>query len=149
MKNTNKARQVSDPLMQEILGTLTPLEKEKTRVEMLLAANIADAMADREISKSALAARVGKQPSEVTKWLSGTHNFTVATLVEICEALEIKIEQIFHPRHPSVIDLQRFTIQTSRKQPVGTGGFGGSASKAKSHRFPNRERAHSPAINFG
>ncbi len=145
----NKARQVSDPLLEEILGTITPLEKEKTRVSMEIAARIAECMGEREMSKSGLATKVAKQPSEVTKWLSGTHNFTVATLVEICAALDIKIEHLFQSKEPPLPELLSFTIYASRKRPMVSGGFGGNSSKIRSHRPPLRDHSYSPVINFG
>lgn len=37
-------------------------------------------MDEKGLSKKGLADALGKRPSEVTKWLSGQHNFTVATL---------------------------------------------------------------------
>jgi transcriptional regulator with XRE-family HTH domain len=94
MKNTNSARKVSSPLLKGLLDSISPLQKEKTRAKMAIAAAIADAMKHEGINKSTLAAKVGKQPSEVTKWLSGTHNFTIDTLVEIAEAMHLKFEQL-------------------------------------------------------
>ncbi len=96
-----KARKNNSPLLQEILHSISPLEKEKIRVEMALSAFIGDTLKEMGMNKSAFAAKVGKQPSEVTKWLSGTHNFTVETLVEIATALEIKFEQLFVRELPS------------------------------------------------
>lgn len=43
---------------------------------MMLAANIADDMQIACLSKKQFADKMGKNPSEITKWLSGTHNFT-------------------------------------------------------------------------
>lgn len=37
-------------------------------------------MQARGLSKKQFADSLGRRPSEVTKWLSGQHNFTVATL---------------------------------------------------------------------
>ena len=37
-------------------------------------------MRERGFSKKQLADQLGKRPSEVTRWLSGQHNFTVSTL---------------------------------------------------------------------
>jgi transcriptional regulator with XRE-family HTH domain len=37
-------------------------------------------MAERGLSKLEFAQALGKRPSEVTKWLSGQHNFTIRTL---------------------------------------------------------------------
>ena len=35
---------------------------------------------NRGLSKKEFAEAIGKRPSEVTKWLSGQHNFTLRTL---------------------------------------------------------------------
>ena len=37
-------------------------------------------MHERGLSKKQLAEAIGKRPSEVTRWLSGQHNFTISTL---------------------------------------------------------------------
>lgn len=35
---------------------------------------------ERGLTKKEFAAAIGKRPSEVTKWLSGQHNFTLRTI---------------------------------------------------------------------
>ena len=37
-------------------------------------------MRQRGLSKKQFADALGRRPSEITKWLSGQHNFTIATL---------------------------------------------------------------------
>jgi len=56
---------------------------------MLLASKIDDELKARNWSKKRFADEMGKRPSVVTKWLSGTHNFTVDTLVDIESKLGI------------------------------------------------------------
>lgn len=51
------------------------------------AAQIKDAMKAAGLSRKMLADRLGKSPSEVTRWLSGNHNFTSDLLAEISDAL--------------------------------------------------------------
>lgn len=41
---------------------------------------IAELMEDRHLSRKQFAAAIGKRPCEITKWLSGQHNFTISTL---------------------------------------------------------------------
>lgn len=47
---------------------------------------------DKGMSQKDLASTLGKSPSEISKWMSGLHNFELKTLVKIEEALG---EEIF------------------------------------------------------
>ena len=58
---------------------------------MRLAMKIADAIEASGMTKKDFAARLGKHPSEISKWLSGTHNFTHDTLFEISKVLDIDL----------------------------------------------------------
>jgi transcriptional regulator with XRE-family HTH domain len=37
-------------------------------------------MKQKGVNRKQLAEAIGKRPSEVTRWLSGEHNFTIATI---------------------------------------------------------------------
>jgi hypothetical protein len=88
----NKAKTYKSPLFEEILNNISEVEAKKIETKMLLAAKIADAMQKKGWNKTDLLKAVGKSnPSIVTKWLSGTHNFTSDTLVEIGVALGINL----------------------------------------------------------
>jgi transcriptional regulator with XRE-family HTH domain len=79
-------------LIDDLMDSIDPLEQEKVDTKMLLAAKIADAMKAKKWKNNDLLKAVGKNnPSIVTKWLSGTHNFTVDTLIEIGHALDINL----------------------------------------------------------
>ena len=41
---------------------------------------IAELMNNRHLSRKQFADALGRRPCEVTKWLSGEHNFTISTL---------------------------------------------------------------------
>ncbi len=59
---------------------------------MLIAAKIEDAIKAKCWKNKDLLDVLGKKnASIVTKWLSGTHNFTIDTLVQLEEALEIEL----------------------------------------------------------
>jgi transcriptional regulator with XRE-family HTH domain len=76
-----------DGLLKELL----PEEYERTEKRMLLAARIDDGLKNRGWKKKDLAAVLRKTPSEITKWLSGTHNFTCDTLFDIERVLNINL----------------------------------------------------------
>jgi len=61
---------------------------------MLIAAKIDDAIKAKNWKKKDLLEAMGrKNPSLVTKWLSGTHNFTVDTLVELKMKITEKLKE--------------------------------------------------------
>ena len=77
--------------MKELLKQITPEQQARTNKKMRIASIIADALEKSGIAKKEFAQKVGRKPSEVTKWLSGTHNFTLDTLTDIERVLKIKL----------------------------------------------------------
>ena len=59
--------------------------------QKIAAEQIEAAMKERGLGKKQFAELMHKNPSEVTKWLSGKHNFTIALLEEISKALGVRI----------------------------------------------------------
>jgi len=83
MKPNNKSS------LEKILEEITPEQQARTDAKMLLAARIADAMEAKGWNNKMLMEALGKKnPSEITRWLSGTHNFTVDTLTDLGRVLE-------------------------------------------------------------
>lgn len=63
------------------------IEKEKAARRRRIAEEIAQAMLDAGLSRKEFAMRMHRQPSEVTKWLGGNHNFTSDLLAEMSVVL--------------------------------------------------------------
>lgn len=78
-------------LLDNLLAEITPEEQARTDRKMRIASIIADALVTKGLTKKAFAQNVGRKPSEITKWLSGTHNFTLDTLTDIEQVLNIKL----------------------------------------------------------
>jgi len=79
-------------ILSKFLDTVSDLDQKKTDTQMLLAAKIDDAIKAKGWKKKDLLSAMGKKnPSLVTKWLSGTHNFTVDTLVALEDVLDIEL----------------------------------------------------------
>jgi ribosome-binding protein aMBF1 (putative translation factor) len=87
----NKAREYHSPIIEEIKNRISPAQRELTMKSMLLAARIDDKIRDKGLSNQEFAYMMGKKPSEISKWLSGTHNFTTETLWEIERVLNIQL----------------------------------------------------------
>lgn len=66
--------------LRELLGEITPAERAQTRMSFEISNKLDALMRERGLSKKQLADAIGKRPSEITRWLSGEHNFTIATL---------------------------------------------------------------------
>ena len=47
-----------------------------------------------ELSQKDLARRLGKTETEVSRWLSGTHNLTMATICKISAALDAEVVKV-------------------------------------------------------
>lgn len=104
-------------VIDQLLDTITPIEQAKTDAKMLLAAKIADAIKDKGWKNKDLLKALNKDnPSIITKWLSGTHNFTVETLVELENALDVKLLNLLD-RKEATVSRYHF-IATG--QPIGS-----------------------------
>jgi transcriptional regulator with XRE-family HTH domain len=86
-----KARIYNSQLISELMAEASVDELRLTEKKMLLAVRIADAVKKNFRHKNDFAAAIGKKPSEISKWLSGTHNFTTETLFEIERVLDIQL----------------------------------------------------------
>ena len=62
-----------------------------TTRQAVAARQIEEAMKLRGLGKKQFAELMHRNPSEVTKWLSGKHNFTISLLQEISRALNVQI----------------------------------------------------------
>ena len=66
----------------------TPAElKTQLRFSDSIAEKLAKLLKERGMSQGDLAKNTGKTEAEVSRWLGGTHNFTLRTLAKISTAL--------------------------------------------------------------
>lgn len=72
MKNSNS--------LQDLLGEIPLQVQLQTRMSVEIAARIESLMKEAGYTKKQFAEKLDRRPSEITKWLSGEHNFTIATL---------------------------------------------------------------------
>ena len=80
-------RTIYDDLWQEELSKITPLQRATYRPSDSIAERMDQIMKNKGISKKQLSELTQRRPSEVTKWLSGSHNFTCKTIALISMAL--------------------------------------------------------------
>lgn len=87
-----KAREYSSSVIEGILSETNSKEKIKISKRMRLAAKIADAMKAKGWNNNRLMEEMGKNSASIiSRWLSGTHNFTSDTLFDLEEVLKINL----------------------------------------------------------
>jgi len=64
----------------EMLAKMLKDIQSEVDMEFAISNRINELMLKRGLSKLEFAQALGRRPSEVTKWLSGQHNFTIRTL---------------------------------------------------------------------
>ncbi|MCH5227669.1 MAG: helix-turn-helix transcriptional regulator [Muribaculaceae bacterium] len=65
--------------LRELLN-ITPEERAEARLSFQISNRLDELMQKKSMTKKQLADAIGKRPSEITRWLSGEHNFTISTL---------------------------------------------------------------------
>lgn len=99
----NRTLKQDTSALSKLLNEITPLEQAKTDAKMIIAAKISDALKAKGWKHADLLNALGKKnPSEVSKWLSGTHNFTIDTLVELENVLDISLLNIEMEQEKSI-----------------------------------------------
>lgn len=68
---------------QRIMDTTPEEVKIYSRLCADIAVRVHDLLKERSISQKDLAGNLDKQPSEISRWLSGDHNFTLRSLARI------------------------------------------------------------------
>ena len=80
----------SNNLIEDLLNSITPEESLRIENRMLMAAKIDDAIKAKDWKKKDLMEALGKKnQSEITKWLSGTQNFTIDILTDLGRVLNV------------------------------------------------------------
>ncbi len=66
--------------LQEIFNEIPKEKREETRLSFAISNKLDALMREKGLNKKQFAEAIGKRPNEITRWLSGEHNFTIATL---------------------------------------------------------------------
>lgn len=115
-KATPRKRQRSN-LIETLRKETTPQERNRIQVKMKLAARLQDLMLSKSWNQQEFAANMDKHPSEITKWLSGTHNFTLDTLCDIATAMNITLPSLLDENVEPTTDVASVTVGLSTNMP--------------------------------
>lgn len=67
----------------ELVSSVPKDIKAELDLSFAISNRIYQLMTERGLTKKQFADAIGKRPSEITKWLSGQHNFTIRTLSQL------------------------------------------------------------------
>lgn len=105
-------------VLNEFFSVSDKSEYEKTEKRMLLAVRIENSMKEKGFNKIQFASAMKVQPSVITKWLSGTHNFTTDTLFDIEQVLGVSLVNQNEPSHMQTINRIYFTVSVTNSGPA-------------------------------
>ena len=86
----------TNSIMDEIRGSISPEMKLQMEMSVAIANRIYEILEAKGMTQKDLAKRLGKTETEVSRWLSGTHNLTLSTICKISAALEEEIVSVPH-----------------------------------------------------
>ena len=82
------------PLFEQCVANVAPEVMEEVNLNIDIAKRIYDLLKAKNLTQHEFASRMGKRDSEISRWLTGTHGFTTATLAKISAVLGEPIVEV-------------------------------------------------------
>lgn len=83
-------------ILEERRKHVNPETRERVALSFQIVDRIHEILVARGLRQKDLAMMLGKSEAEISKWMRGTHNFTIDTVVAIEESLQAPILQVYH-----------------------------------------------------
>ena len=84
----------TNKIMDEIRSSISPEIKMQMELSVAIANRIYEILEAKGLSQKEFANLMGKTETEVSRWLSGTHNLTLATISKITTTLGEQIIKV-------------------------------------------------------
>ena len=78
-------------MFDQIVAETPPELKKQLDMSFAIADKLDAILKERGMNQKEFAHKIGHTQAEVSRWLSGTHNFTLATLAKISVALGVNL----------------------------------------------------------
>ena len=78
-------------LFNECVAATPQDVKQRVDWSFQIADKIADTLKERGMTQKEFAHQIGRSEAEVSRWVGGTHNFTLATLAKISATLDMPL----------------------------------------------------------
>ena len=85
---------IQNPLLRECLAAIPEEQKAEFELSFGIAERIIEILKKNNLTQKDLARRLHKRESEISKWLTGRHNFTMQTTAKVETALGCKLINI-------------------------------------------------------
>ena len=89
---------------------MNPEVRQSVALSFRIVDRIHEILEEKGLKQKDLAQRLGKSEAEISKWMRGTHNFTIDTLVSIEDALDTPIVQISHSYAYPVCEMESLSV---------------------------------------
>ena len=86
-----KQARTAAKLFDQIIADTPPELKKQLDMSFAIADKLDAILKERGMNQKEFAQMIGHSQAEVSRWLSGTHNFTLATLAKISVALGVDL----------------------------------------------------------
>ena len=84
----------SSTIIEARRAKVSPKVRERVELACMILDRIHSILKEKGLKQKDLASMLGKKESEISKWMRGTHNFTIDTITSIENALGTPILQI-------------------------------------------------------
>ena len=85
---------IQNPLLRECLAAIPEEQKAEFELSFGIAERIIEILKKNNLTQKDLARKLHKRESEISKWLTGRHNFTIQTIAKVETALGCKLINI-------------------------------------------------------
>ncbi len=92
-----------NPLFEEMIGKVSPESRRESELSYAIARRINEVLLRKGWTQADLAKATGKPAAIVSRWLSGTQNFTLRTIALIETCLEEKVLTVNHYYNPAAL----------------------------------------------
>lgn len=110
----NEAIKKENPIRNWLAENADPVITKTVKKNLAIANRIGEVLEKKQLKPIDLATRLGKNKSEISKWLSGQHNFTTKTICKIEVALECDLISV---------DTIYLTAKIYHNKPISNDGF--------------------------
>lgn len=85
-------------ILEQRRKLVNPEVRQSVDLSFQIVDRIHEILVQKNLKQKDLALLLGKKEAEISKWMRGTHNFTIDTLVSIEEALKAPIVEVYHQK---------------------------------------------------